>query len=167
MSERKLPEPWLRGTLPDVPSVPRAVLHALELAGEDLERWCSPLNDEQLNQRPGGIAPVAFHLSHISRSLDRLLTYARRSLFNSTTVGGTQIRTRPRSHSRTTLCRTFHRVGQCSMPGPRSRPLGSRSSTQSWTEESSNHARRPYGSYRRLHPAPCRTSNYDCKDRDI
>lgn len=76
MSERKLPEPWLRGTLPDVPSVPRAVLHALELAREDLERWCGPLNDEQLNQRPGGIAPVAFHLSHISRSLDRLLTYA-------------------------------------------------------------------------------------------
>lgn len=76
MPERKLPEPWLQGTLPDVSRVPRAVLHALELAGEDLERWCGPLNDEQLNQRLGGIAPVAFHLSHISRSLDRLLTYA-------------------------------------------------------------------------------------------
>jgi hypothetical protein len=30
------PEPWLRGTLADVPAVPRAVLHALELAKEDL-----------------------------------------------------------------------------------------------------------------------------------
>lgn len=70
------PEPWLRGTLKDVPPVQRAVLHALELAQEDLERWCGSLNDEQLNARPVGIAPVAFHLRHIARSLDRLLTYA-------------------------------------------------------------------------------------------
>jgi uncharacterized damage-inducible protein DinB len=70
------PEPWLRGTLTDVPAVPRAVLHALELAKEDLWKWCGALTDQQLNQRPGGIAPVAFHLRHIARSLDRLLTYA-------------------------------------------------------------------------------------------
>ena len=71
-----LPEPWLRGTLGDVSSVSRAVLHALELAGEDLLRWCGQLTDEQLNQRPAQIASIAFHLRHISRSLDRLLTYA-------------------------------------------------------------------------------------------
>ena len=29
-----------------------------------------------MNAQPGGIAPVAFHLRHISRSADRLLTYA-------------------------------------------------------------------------------------------
>jgi uncharacterized damage-inducible protein DinB len=76
MPDKALPEPWLRGTLTEVPSVPRAVLHALQLAGEDLQRWCGQLNDEQLNQRPAQIASVAFHLRHISRSLDRLLTYA-------------------------------------------------------------------------------------------
>lgn len=76
MNKNELPEPWLRGTLNDVPPVQRAVLHALELAQEDLERWCGNLSDEQLNTRPGGIAPVAFHLRHIARSLDRLLTYA-------------------------------------------------------------------------------------------
>src|SRR5208282_4887910 len=70
------PEPWLRGTLAGVPVVPRAVLHALELAKEDLWKWCFTLTDQQLNERPGGIAPVAFHLRHIARSLDRLLTYA-------------------------------------------------------------------------------------------
>lgn len=70
------PEPWLRGTLEEVPAVPRAVLHALELAREDLWKWCFSLSDEQLNQRPNGIAPVAFHLRHIARSMDRLLTYA-------------------------------------------------------------------------------------------
>ena len=72
----QLPEPWLRGTLGDVSEVPRAVLHALELAREDLQRWCGALNDDELNARPGGIAPVAFHLRHIARSIDRLLTYA-------------------------------------------------------------------------------------------
>jgi uncharacterized damage-inducible protein DinB len=69
-------EPWLRGTLTDVPAVPRAVLHALELAAEDIEKWCGGLSDEELNARPAGVAPVAFHMRHISRSLDRLLTYA-------------------------------------------------------------------------------------------
>jgi hypothetical protein len=34
------------------------------------------LTDEELNFRYVGIAPVAFHLRHIARSLDRLLTYA-------------------------------------------------------------------------------------------
>ena len=66
----------MRGTLKDVPPVQRAVLHALELAQEDLQRWCGSLSDGQLNARPSGIAPVAFHLRHIARSLDRLLTYA-------------------------------------------------------------------------------------------
>ncbi len=69
-------EPWLRGTLTDVPPVTRAVLHALQLAEEDLSRWCRSLSDAQLNARPAGIAPVAFHIRHIARSLDRLLTYA-------------------------------------------------------------------------------------------
>ena len=69
-------EPWLRGTLQDIPAVQRAVVHALELAGEDLERWCGSLSDEQINATPFGLPPVTFHLRHIARSLDRLLSYA-------------------------------------------------------------------------------------------
>jgi uncharacterized damage-inducible protein DinB len=69
-------EPWLRGTLKDVSAVPRAVLHALELAREDLEKWCGSLTDDELHRRPAGLAPVVFHLRHIARSLDRLLSYA-------------------------------------------------------------------------------------------
>jgi uncharacterized damage-inducible protein DinB len=76
MVDSKLPEPWLRGTLTDIAPVQRAVLHALELAKEDLQRWCAGLTDDELNARPAGIAPLSFHLRHISRSLDRLLTYA-------------------------------------------------------------------------------------------
>ena len=72
----KLPEPWLRGTWMHVDPVQRAVLHALELAKEDLEKWCGDLSDEELNARPGDLAPIAFHLRHLARSTDRLLTYA-------------------------------------------------------------------------------------------
>ncbi|HEY1467891.1 MAG TPA: DinB family protein [Candidatus Acidoferrum sp.] len=69
-------EPWLRGTLRDVPAVHRGVLHALQLAQEDLEKWCRPLTEEQLKARSAGLPPAAFHLRHIARSMDRLLTYA-------------------------------------------------------------------------------------------
>jgi uncharacterized damage-inducible protein DinB len=72
----KRPEPWLRGSLTDIPVLTRAVLHALDLASEDIERWCASLSDEELNARPASVAPVAFHLRHIIRSADRLLTYA-------------------------------------------------------------------------------------------
>src|SRR3984957_5767464 len=76
MAETQLPEPWLRGTLTDVPAVKRAVLHTLELAEEDLAKWCGNLSDAELNARPANLAPVAFHIRHICRSIDRLLSYA-------------------------------------------------------------------------------------------
>jgi uncharacterized damage-inducible protein DinB len=69
-------EPWLRGTLTDVPVVQRAVLHALELANEDLIRWCGNLDQEQFNATPFNLPSLAFQVRHIARSIDRLLTYA-------------------------------------------------------------------------------------------
>jgi hypothetical protein len=62
-------EPWLRGTETDVPAVARAVLHALQLADEDLLEWCGSLSDAELNVQPGGVAPVAFHIRHLARSV--------------------------------------------------------------------------------------------------
>ena len=84
------PEPWLRGSLRDVPAIPRAVLHALEQAQEDLHKWCFSLTDVQLNERPQGLAPVAFHLRHIARSVDRLLSYAESSPLNETQLAQLQ-----------------------------------------------------------------------------
>ena len=78
MDSKQPLEPWLRGTLTDLPAVPRAVLHALELAKEDLLRWCGPLTDAELNARPAGIAPVAFHIRHIAGSTERLTAYLER-----------------------------------------------------------------------------------------
>jgi uncharacterized damage-inducible protein DinB len=52
------------------------VIHALELAAEDVALWCKGLSDDELELRPLGLPSVGFHLRHIARSLDRLLTYA-------------------------------------------------------------------------------------------
>jgi uncharacterized damage-inducible protein DinB len=69
-------EPWLRGTLTEVDTVRRGVLHALELAREDVTRWCGELTAEELEARPLGLPSVGFQMRHMVRSLDRLLTYA-------------------------------------------------------------------------------------------
>jgi uncharacterized damage-inducible protein DinB len=77
-SEAPVPyvEPWLRGTHTDVPAVGRAVLHALDLALDDLTKWTAGLKDAQLHAQPLGLTSIAFHLRHIARSTDRLLSYA-------------------------------------------------------------------------------------------
>ena len=69
-------EPWLRGTYSEVPAVARAVLHALDLALDDLIKWTEGLADSEVHSQPLGLTPVAFHLRHIARATDRILTYA-------------------------------------------------------------------------------------------
>ena len=69
-------EPWMRGTHEELDPLRRAVIHALELTQEDVELWCANLDDDQMFARPSGLPPVAFHLRHMARSADRLLTYA-------------------------------------------------------------------------------------------
>ncbi len=77
-------EPWLRGSRAEEDAVVRAVLHAFDLAEEDIAKWCSALTDAELNARPFGLPPVAFHLRHIARSLDRLLSYAEGTQLDAT-----------------------------------------------------------------------------------
>ena len=69
-------EPWMRGTHADVPAAARAVLHALELALDDLKKWTVGITDAEVHCNPFGLTPVARHLRHIARSTDRLLSYA-------------------------------------------------------------------------------------------
>jgi hypothetical protein len=80
-------EPWMRGTHANLDPVLRAVIHGLELAEEDVARWCDGLNDAEMFARPCGVAPVAFHLRHIARSLDRLLTYAENRVLSEAHLG--------------------------------------------------------------------------------
>jgi hypothetical protein len=77
-------EPWLRGTHTEVDAVARGILHALELAAEDVPQWCDGLTDAEMNARPFGLAPLAFHVRHIARSLDRLLSYAEGTQLDAT-----------------------------------------------------------------------------------
>jgi uncharacterized damage-inducible protein DinB len=51
-------------------------LHALELALDDLTNWTAGLTDAEVHAQPLGLTPIAFHLRHIARSTDRILTYA-------------------------------------------------------------------------------------------
>src|SRR5580698_5292983 len=59
-------EPWLRGTYSDVPAVGRAVLHALDLALDDITKWTEGLTDLEVHATPLDLPPVAFHLPHIA-----------------------------------------------------------------------------------------------------
>ena len=70
------PEPWLRGLSRDLPAVLSAILDALELSTEDVAHWCGDLTEAEIHARPSGLPSVAFHLRHIARSIDRLLTHA-------------------------------------------------------------------------------------------
>jgi DinB superfamily len=69
-------EPWLRGTHTDLPAVLRGIVHAFELSREDVVLWTDGLGETELHATPSGLTPIAFHMRHIARSLDRLLTYA-------------------------------------------------------------------------------------------
>ena len=78
------PEPWLRGTHRELDAVLRQFVHSMEQVEEDVERWCAGLSEEEVNARPMDLAPVAFHLRHIARSLDRLLSYAEGTQLDAT-----------------------------------------------------------------------------------
>jgi uncharacterized damage-inducible protein DinB len=69
-------EPWLRGTLTDLPVVQRALLHSLQMAEEDIAKWCGGLDDREVHARPFQLPSIAFQLRHIARSLDRFCCYA-------------------------------------------------------------------------------------------
>lgn len=59
-----------------MPAVGRAVLHALDLALDDITKWTAGLSDTEVHTKPLGLPSVAFHMRHIARSVDRILTYA-------------------------------------------------------------------------------------------
>jgi len=67
---------WLRGPIEGVPRLLMPAVHALLQVREELEAAIPPLTRAQLWARPGGAAPIGFHLKHLAGSLDRLITYA-------------------------------------------------------------------------------------------
>ena len=77
MTQPSTLEVWLRGPAPGVPPLLQPVAHALLQAREELNAALHDFPAEWLNERPGGVASVGFHLQHLAGVLNRLLTYAR------------------------------------------------------------------------------------------
>jgi hypothetical protein len=71
----ELPEPWLRGPLPDVHPLLSPALYSFEQTREDLAAHTEGLTTAQVWASPHGLAPLGFHIRHIAGSVDRLTTY--------------------------------------------------------------------------------------------
>jgi hypothetical protein len=69
-----IPEPWLRGPLPDLHPLVQPVFFSFAQVREDLIRHTAGLTREQVWRRVGGTS-LGFHLKHLAGSVDRLSTY--------------------------------------------------------------------------------------------
>ncbi len=70
-------EAWLSGKLEGYTPIMMPAAHALVQAAVDLEKRVLSLSREELIVQPNGAPSAAFHLRHITGSIDRLLTYSR------------------------------------------------------------------------------------------
>jgi|SRR6478736_4023896 len=68
---------WQRGPIEGVPLLLQPVAHILLQVRESVGEMTAGLTEEEWNRRPDNVASVAFHIRHISGSVDRLFTYAR------------------------------------------------------------------------------------------
>ena len=68
-------EPWLRATRTGVLAAAHAILHALELALDDLTKWTAGLTDAEIHASRSHSFDRLL-LRHIARWTDRILTYA-------------------------------------------------------------------------------------------
>jgi uncharacterized damage-inducible protein DinB len=76
-------EVWLRGPLPNIPPLLQPVAHALLQAREEVQALGTNFPENQLWERPAGMASAGFHLQHLTGVLDRLFTYARGESLNT------------------------------------------------------------------------------------
>lgn len=77
MAETKQPEVWLRGPIAGIAPLLQPVAHSLLQCREEVQSSIIGLTSEQIWSRPGGAAPIDYHIRHAIGSLDRLFTYAR------------------------------------------------------------------------------------------
>ncbi len=70
-------EVWLTGAVPGYEPLLMPIVHSLLQVKAEIDAVASEVTEDELWERPGGAASVAFHIRHIGGSTDRLLTYAR------------------------------------------------------------------------------------------
>lgn len=75
-------EVWQRGPIGNIPGLLQPVAHALLQAREEVHEIMGGFPEKLLWQRPGGVASPAFHLQHLTGVVDRLFTYAKKSLLS-------------------------------------------------------------------------------------
>jgi len=68
---------WLRGPVPGITPLLQPIAHALLQAREDVTALMEGFPEDQVWNRPAGVASPGFHLQHLAGVLDRLFTYAR------------------------------------------------------------------------------------------
>jgi uncharacterized damage-inducible protein DinB len=83
MSATNKLELWLRGPLPGIIPALQPVAHALLQAREEVEELMKDFPDDLLWKGPAGLAPVGFHLQHMTGVLDRLFTYANAQILSA------------------------------------------------------------------------------------
>jgi uncharacterized damage-inducible protein DinB len=82
MQVEKKPEVWQRGPVEGVPGLLQPVAHAILQAQEEITEAITGMPVDLLWLKPAGVAPVAFHVKHITGILDRLFTYADGQMLN-------------------------------------------------------------------------------------
>ena len=101
------PEPCLRGRTENLPAMQLAVLNALELTLENVDHWCFGLTQEDFHAKPHGLPSVAFHIRHITRSIDRLLTYTEDNRLTEDQLAALETESEPTASIQTIL-NEFH-----------------------------------------------------------
>ena len=75
MPVEPLPEPWLRGIVPNVHPVTGHLLRAAEQICEDSAKALESVTIDQLWAKPQGMTSAGFHAKHLAGSTRRLCTY--------------------------------------------------------------------------------------------
>ena len=153
-------EPWLRGTYTDVPAVARAVLHALDLALDDLTKWTEGLTDAEVHSQPLGLPSLAFHLRHIARSTDRILSYAEGNQLTSEQLAALKGRAKRGRISSRAPRRSRSLLQQRRRPHPRPRHRQLRHPSRSRPQAATHIHRRRAHPRSRPHPAPHRPGSH-------
>lgn len=105
-------EVWLRGPVPGMPSLLQPVAHALLQAREELAAALAGFPPALLNERPGGLAAVGFHLQHLAGVLDRTFTYAQGAALSAAQHAALAAETEPLAATAETLAQLLRRFSQ-------------------------------------------------------
>ena len=103
---------WLRGPVPGVPALLQPVAHALLQAREELAIGLADFRPALLNERPGGVASVGFHLQHLAGVLDRTFTYARDEALSPAQLASLAVEAEPLALDDETLAQLQQRFAQ-------------------------------------------------------